>query len=272
MLKQRLIAALILIPLVVWGVLALSTPVFAAALAVILILGAWEWSRLIPLPAQPLQIGFAVVAAALVYAVWASGMAQRSVWFILLAGVVWWLLAMAWLMVVGWSRERRLIKAVAALFVLVPAWLALVTIHGWSESGGYWVLYLMVMIWIADSAAYFSGKALGRHKLAPSISPGKTWEGVAGGMLACAVFSYGVSFVPPWTGLQQLGFLILSLVTVAISIVGDLFVSALKRQVGIKDSSQLIPGHGGVLDRIDSLLAAAPVFVTGLLYLGLMPA
>jgi len=268
--SQRLITALILAPLVVWGVLALPTPAFAAVLATVLVLGAWEWSRLVPLPAVPLQLGYTLLAAVLFYAVWDSGWHLLSREPLLLAGVVWWLLALIWLARVDWSRGRPLVKGLAAVPALLPAWTALVVLHG-GWQGGRWVLYLLMMIWIADSAAYFSGRRFGRHKLAPAISPGKTWEGVAGALLACGLLAAAVSLAPAWNGRQQLVFVLLSLVSVMISIIGDLFVSALKRQAGVKDSSHLIPGHGGVLDRIDSLLAAPPVFVGGLLHLGLMP-
>lgn len=270
MLRLRLITALVLVPLVVWGVLALPTPAFAAAVAAVLVLGAWEWARLIPLPVLPLRLGFALLAAALFYAVWDSGWSVTAREPLLLAGIAWWLLALAWLARVDWSRGRMLVKGLAAAPALVPAWIALITLHGTGQ-GGYWVLYLLVLVWVADSAAYFSGRRFGRRKLAPRISPGKTWEGVAGALLACAVLAMAVSLVPNWPARQQLLFVLLNLVAVALSIVGDLFISALKRQVGVKDSGRLIPGHGGVLDRIDSLLAAPPVFVGGLLYLGLMP-
>lgn len=270
MLRLRLITALVLVPLVVWGVLALSTPAFAAAVAAVLVLGAWEWARLIPLPVLPLRLGFALLAAVLLYAVWDSGWSVTAREPLLLAGSVWWLLALAWLARVDWSRGRRLVKGLAAAPALVPAWVALITLHGTGQ-GGYWVLYLLVLVWVADSAAYFSGRRFGRRKLAPHISPGKTWAGVAGALLACGLLAIAVSLVPAWSLRQQLMFVVLNLVAVALSIVGDLFISALKRQVGVKDSGRLIPGHGGVLDRIDSLLAAPPVFVGGLLYLGLMP-
>jgi phosphatidate cytidylyltransferase len=161
------------------------------------------------------------------------------------------------------------IKFIVALPVLVPAWGALNALHLSDQQGPALVLFLVVLMWIADSGAYFAGRSLGRHKLAPSISPGKTWEGVFGGLVACAVYALIAGNWFSLGNLQLSLFIMLALVTAAISVAGDLFISLLKRQEGIKDSGNLIPGHGGILDRIDSLLAAAPVFLFGYGLLGL---
>ena len=136
--------------------------------------------------------------------------------------------------------------------------------------GGGLLLYLFSLVWIADIGAYFSGRKFGKHKLAPAISPGKTWEGVIGGLLANLVWIVGVYQLSSGWDLGFAQFLIISLATSLISVVGDLFESILKREAGVKDSGKLLPGHGGVMDRIDSVIAAAPVFVAGIFIAGAM--
>ena len=129
--------------------------------------------------------------------------------------------------------------------------------------GLFLLLYAFVLVWAADSGAYFAGRAFGKHKLAPKVSPGKTWEGVVGGLCTAAILAFIFMYFFEATLLGQRsvsGFVLLSVATVAISVLGDLTESMFKRESGIKDSSQLIPGHGGVLDRIDSLTAAVPFF------------
>ena len=137
-----------------------------------------------------------------------------------------------------------------------------------SEDGGLLVLFLMVMIWVADSGAYFAGRQFGKHKLAPATSPGKTWEGVAGALLATAIFAFLLQANSSMINMNAIAFVVLCVFTTLISVVGDLYESMFKRIVGVKDSGTLIPGHGGVLDRVDSLTAAAPVFVAGLVLMG----
>ena len=130
--------------------------------------------------------------------------------------------------------------------------------------GAGMLLYLLSLVWIADTGAYFSGRKFGKHKLAPTISPGKTWEGLVGGLLANLVWIISIYQLSSGWGLGLPQFLLISLATTLISVVGDLFESILKREAGVKDSGKLLPGHGGVLDRVDSVIAAAPVFVAGI--------
>jgi phosphatidate cytidylyltransferase len=178
----------------------------------------------------------------------------------------------------GWDRAvvatghgpgLRLLKSLAGVLVTVPAWASLVLLHSREPDGPYVILYLLVLVWAADSGAYFAGRKWGKRKLAPVISPGKSWEGVYGGIALCSVLAVAVGLAYGETLKQAAGLLLVSLLTVMFSIVGDLLESLMKRQAGIKDSSNLIPGHGGVLDRIDSLTAAAPVFFIGLHWLKL---
>lgn len=263
MFKQRLLAALVLIPLVVVGVLYLPQLFFSLAVAAVMLLGAWEWTRLIPLNGRSQRSAFLLLIGLLLLLLGRFVADPGWVAVMLGAGVAWWLGVLAWFRSPKWASDIPLVKILAALPALLPAWGALAVLHGQTVQGPQLVLFLLVLIWTADSGAYFVGKTLGRHKLAPAISPGKTWEGVAGGLLASA----GLAAVAAWwldvPDAQKTGFVLLAVVSAGCSVIGDLFISLLKRQQGLKDSGHLIPGHGGILDRIDSLLAAAPVFLFG---------
>jgi len=171
------------------------------------------------------------------------------------SGVFWLLIAVPWL-ARGWRARSPLLLAAAGWILLVPTWLALVRLQ--AEPGR--LLAVMGIIWIADIAAYFAGRAWGAHKLAPAISPGKTWEGVAGAVVAVAVYYVVLGNVArDWTGLQGAGGAALFAGVLLMSVVGDLFESWIKRQAGRKDSGTLLPGHGGILDRIDSLTSSLPL-------------
>ena len=179
-----------------------------------------------------------------------------------------------WLVIANRADERvnraypSWLLALIGLFALVPAWLALSILHGMVDSGPWQVMFLLVLVWSADSGAYVAGRKFGAHKLALRISPGKTWEGVLGGMLF-AVVPAVLAGLYWYEGTGPLAvFLVVCLFTVAFSIVGDLLESLLKRQAHVKDSGRLLPGHGGILDRIDSLTAAAPVYVAGMVVSG----
>ena len=158
----------------------------------------------------------------------------------------------------------RVFKSLLGILLLVSAWAALLRLHARPETGPKLVLFLMILIWVADSGAYFAGRKWGTSKLAPAVSPGKTWEGVYGALIACTLFAVASALLLHTTGARITAFVAVCIVTILFSIVGDLQESLLKRQVGIKDSGRLIPGHGGILDRIDSLIAAGPVFLLGL--------
>jgi len=273
MLKLRLLTALALIPLVVWGIIALPTPYLAAILGLVIAQGGWEWGGFMQLKFAGQRAAYALLLVGCLgiaaYA-WASPHGRLMV--LPVAGLVWWLLATVWVLryprnTKCWSRP--IMKAMVGILVLVPAWLAVVTLHGSGEQGPYWLLYLLSLIWVADSGAYFGGRRWGKHKLAVEVSPGKTWEGAASALVLCAIYAVGAAQMLDVAGNQRPLFVVLSLVTVAFSIVGDLTESMFKRQAGLKDSGTLLPGHGGILDRIDSVTAAAPVFVVGLWLTGL---
>ncbi|MEO7557894.1 MAG: phosphatidate cytidylyltransferase [Gammaproteobacteria bacterium] len=268
MLKRRLITGLIFILLAVWAILGLPSFYFGFALGLLVAIGAWEWAGLIGL-ALPLQRFF--YSLLVLFCVWAVA-AYLPVMAVLAAACLWWLVSLVWVMRFPAGRSlwaNSLIGSLAGLFVLVPPWIALMALHEGDSRGPYFVLFLLVMIWLADTAAYFAGRRWGSRRLAPQVSPGKTWEGLWGATLAVMFYAL-VSGMLVFTGAGVLTFMLLCLVTLWFSILGDLVESMFKRQAGVKDSGRLLPGHGGLLDRIDSLTAAAPVFVLSLLLSGML--
>lgn len=262
MLGQRILTAAVLIPLVLAALWFLPTSWVTLIVGAVILLGAWEWTALMSLSAVPQRLGYVALVAVL------GGLACRNLTdvriseLIMLVSLLWWIAAFVWILFYPAglpAGSRRLpLKGVVGVLVLVPAIPAVAMLHA---MGPLWLLLLLVIIWAADTGAYFAGRALGKHKLAPRVSPGKTWEGFAGGMLAGAV----VSVVAVWLfQLETSGLAVLILCAAAVvvtSVVGDLTESMFKRHAEIKDSGTIFPGHGGVLDRLDSLLAAAPIFV-----------
>ncbi len=271
MLRLRILTALLLIPLTVFAVLALTPAWFAALTGIVVLLGFNEWNRLIPFQALHLRIGFVSLGALYLYALWTSH-ADREVLRIVSAGAsLWWLVTVAWILSPGWTGgQNPLIKFAAAFVALGPAWLGLVALKATDGHGPELVLFLLVLVWVTDSMAYFTGRRLGRHRLAPAVSPGKTWEGVIGGLAGALAVAMIGAWHFGWTGVQWIQFVSVGVTAAAISVVGDLFISLLKRQQHLKDTSHLLPGHGGVLDRIDSLLAAVPWALGWWLWLGLV--
>lgn len=232
---------------------------FALFIGLVVTLGAWEWARLAGFEAQSTRIAYAVVVAALLFLMQLlPGIAP----WVLGAAVLWW--GLATFLVLTYPRTREhwagaAAKLVIGLLILLPAWQGLVFIKQ-QPLGNWLIMAVMVLVWGADIGAYFSGKAFGKRKLAPQVSPGKSWEGVYGGLLLSLVITAVVGLVAGWSVGQIILGLLGAAIVVFISVVGDLTESMFKRQAGIKDSSNLLPGHGGVLDRIDSLTAAIPVF------------
>jgi phosphatidate cytidylyltransferase len=263
MLATRILTALVLISLVLAALFALSTPYFALALLVVIGIGAAEWAALTG------RKGFrhwAAVAGTLVVALalFQVGAPRTGAgWPPAIVLVVCGLATAFWALVVPlWLRRRwRLPEGFPAALlgggILIATWVALVQLHALSP---WVVLASMAIVWIADTAAYFSGRAFGRRKLAPQISPGKSWEGVYGGLAAAAV--YAMLLVPATRdlapGVAPAVWVLLVVALAALSVLGDLFESLLKRQAGAKDSGSILPGHGGMLDRIDALLSAMP--------------
>lgn len=260
MLKLRIITALILLPLVVLLVLFAPTWAVAVATGVVVVLGAWEWLCLSRINSTLVKLAGEMLVVILLAALWLLRQDQGILWGVMLAAFAWWVFAIFW--IVLWRGEfPRVLKALCGLLTLLPAWMATVVLHA-STQGSRKLLFVLVLIWAADTGAYFAGRTFGRHKLAPSVSPGKTWEGVAGGTLGLLVVAWlGAQWVLPQQGYWLF---LICVITGWWSIVGDLSESLFKRQAGVKDSGRLFPGHGGVLDRIDSLTVAVPVFWLGL--------
>lgn len=263
MLKQRLLTAAILIPLFVFLVLKSSADVFCSVTAALVLFGAWEWAALMGLTHVTHRLYYVCFV---LLAMWGS--IYLSVLYVLPITFCWWLIAST--LVVIYPRARSVWakglfwRAIMGLLVLIPTWFAINFIRV-SDDGPYNLLFLFVLIWGADSGAYFVGKKWGKNKLAPNVSPGKTRQGLYGAFLVTVILAVAVLFLSDLPLRVWPLAVLLSLITVLFSILGDLFESMLKRNVGLKDSGSLFPGHGGLLDRIDSLTAAAPIFALGCL-------
>ena len=259
MLKQRIITAAILLPVAIIGFFLLQGLAFALFIGLVVVLGAWEWARLAGFAGQGLRVGYALAVAMLLGVLYQFP--SLAPWMLALA-VLWWLVATY--LVLTYPESSRLWggrggSLLIGLAVLLPSWQGLVVLKQW-QLGNWLILAVMILVWVADIGAYFSGKAFGRRKLAPKVSPGKSWEGLVGGLLTSLLVTLAVGVYRGWTARELVLALLGAALVVSISVIGDLTESMFKRSAGIKDSSQLLPGHGGVMDRIDSLTAAIPVF------------
>ncbi len=264
MLKQRIITALFLLPLVVGGILFLPLNLFSILWAAIMSVAAYEWLKL-----SGVKNSFFLLTGLVLL-----NSAFALVWFYPVPTFPSaWLILIVWLFViVSFTGDpvARLKKCSSALYsstalltgvlVIFPTWLAMVLLH---EHNPWMVLYVFGIVWIADTGAYFSGKLFGKRKLAPAISPGKSWEGVWGAMLAVVVYSVVIVLFYLEQAEQQWLFVLISVLAAIASVAGDLLESIYKRAIGVKDSGKILPGHGGAMDRLDSITAAAPVFTAG---------
>ncbi|NMT63422.1 phosphatidate cytidylyltransferase [Marinobacter orientalis] len=276
MLKTRIITALILAPIAIGGIFFLPPLGFALFTGAIITIGAWEWANMSGLVAPAARAAYALVVAAVLY-----GLLNVPAVAVLWLALLWWILCFLMVRSYPAGAERWGSvpgRAIMGLLVLVPAWVGLNHIRtggfefGDSDNNLLLILYVFCVVWVADIGAYFAGRAFGKAKLAPRVSPGKSWAGVWGGLAAVAAFALIISMLASATAVQSLLLVIASLITGAVSVLGDLLESMLKRFRGIKDSSQLLPGHGGIMDRIDSLTAAIPVFALMVTLLGWLTA
>lgn len=278
MLKQRIITALLLVPVALYGVFMLPLWGFALFIQAVLMLGAWEWSPLMGVRRTSARIAYTLFVGVIIGVLswlapyehlWQGGELSKLIYYTILAGGVWWVIALA--MIVNypssrrmWSRTRAIV-GVFGLLIFIPTWAALVTVRSidFDESrffGGWVVLFILLLVWAADVGAYFAGVRYGRNKMMPAVSPGKTMEGLCGGVTLAFVV---MMVVAHWTKVpadQFTGYYLTGLFTVVASVFGDLNESMFKRSAGVKDSGSILPGHGGILDRIDSLTAAVPIF------------
>lgn len=268
MLKQRIITGLVLVAVVVGLVLLLPPSAFLGFTALVVLFAAWEWTRLAAFGVLAWRVAYLLLVLVAMGLLYGQQPAQREI--VLLAGCLWWIYAF-WLIrrypALGSHWRHPGLLAVTGLLVLLPAWAALLHLND-STQRGQLILLLLGLVAAADIGAYFTGRTFGRTKLAVRVSPNKTWEGFVGGMLLCCALALVVYLV--WqdegqgTPLQVLQVLAAALSVAVFSVVGDLFESMLKRQAGMKDSGSVLPGHGGVLDRIDSITAALPLYALAL--------
>jgi len=270
MLKTRLVTAAVLIPLVLVALFGLGARGWGVVTLAVVVIGAGEWARLAgmrPVASMLFVVVTLIVGMILLFATGPDFSAERGWPDVILASICgvatlfWLFIAPLWLYF-GWRIESAPVLAFVGWLLLTATWVAVVQVR--TRAAGL-LLALMAIIWVADTAAYFAGRRYGRNKLAPSISPGKTWEGVYGAMIAVAIYALALLPLASSSGWVHAIDLTTTLASVAValliailSIVGDLFESQLKRQRGVKDSGRILPGHGGVLDRIDALLAAMP--------------
>ncbi len=269
MLKLRIITALVLLPIVLGAVFFTDRQLFVWIAGFFFIAAGWEWSSMIKGAAMPVRVIWMLVLAAAM----AAAELYRPAWLLTWLPF-WWLLAL--FAVLAYPRASGVwhslpVQALIGVLLLVPSWQAVVQVQQQGAVGlaGPWALmFILVWVWAADTGAYFAGRAFGRHKLAPSVSPGKTIEGLIGGAALALTVVALVAWFGPVTGNRQ-ALLLVALVTVLASVLGDLFESMVKRQAGVKDSGTMLPGHGGMLDRIDSVTAALPVALAGFTLTGL---
>jgi len=258
--RLRIVTAII--ALAVLGVVLFAVPemVVRAVIGLLMLAGAWEWSGFLGRSGLVGRLSYVVMIAAM--------LVSLTLYFpmyteqILLIGLVWWFIALIWTFFYP-TRIPTAVRWLGGILVLLPLYAALILLY---TTDPMILLFAMMIVWVADSGAYFVGKAIGRVKLAPRISPGKTWEGVIGGLIAVVLLTLARSY---WVDTNLSVLVPFCLAVATLSIVGDLTVSMFKRTAGVKDSGKLFPGHGGVLDRIDSIAAAAPLFAFGLSWVGL---
>lgn len=268
MLKQRVLTAIPLALVVIWVILFQPTQTLMWLLYAVALLAGWEWSRLGGLGSIAARGAYALLACAIPWLMLRYAIEFIPVYVSIAA--LCWTLVTVWLFTVrpgAVSQALSPLKLLFGMLVIPAAVLAMLAVHSSRLQGPDWLLFGLMLIWVADIGAYFSGKNFGRHQLAPHISPGKTREGLYGAAAAVTLYSLAGAWYFDLdlesSALMLLLMLLLSLVSVA----GDLFESLMKREYGVKDSGAILPGHGGVLDRIDSVLAAMPLFMLGRLWL-----
>jgi phosphatidate cytidylyltransferase len=287
LLKQRIITALILAPAAISAIFYLSLINFAAVMLVVMAIGAWEWGPLMGCANKRYRIAFVSVTSILIATLWYF-LPLDTLWdapkhLVDEANIVLWLAVAWWLLSAGltflyprfskfWSSHRS-VRGLFGWLTLVPTWLAFMALRSSDYQvdpyhGAQLLMFLFLMVWSADVGAYFVGKSIGKHKLLPNVSPGKTLEGFLGGVIFDCVMVVIAGYFIDWTMAQYRIVIPVTILITTISVLGDLNESMFKRQAGVKDSGTILPGHGGILDRIDSLTATAPIYALCYAYLG----
>lgn len=279
MLIHRILTALILIPLVIIALFFAPLSIFSYLMIAVCGMAAWEWTNFLAIT-KPLNkivfTFFVVMLLSLVYLIPNTELIKYRLFnYIICLSIIWWLVAL--LLVIDYPKSAKywsnslVIKLLFAFFTLVPFFIGMIELRSIdytlnTYTGAVWLLYVFVIVWATDTGAYFVGRALGKRKLAAKVSPGKTIEGFLGGVGSAILISIFV-YLTGYFQLSFTAFILSSLLAIFVSVLGDLTESMFKREAGIKDSGNLIPGHGGILDRIDSLTAAVPMFAALSLYL-----
>jgi phosphatidate cytidylyltransferase len=267
MLRTRVLTAVVLAPIALALVLTLPAWGLRLFVGAVLLVGSWEFRALADLQRSAGLLLVALQAAMLLTMTTLWPALSQHASLILIAGCLAWCVMFLRLATYrdGQVADKgyRLVGFISALASVSFAWFSIAWLRD-QPSGQYLILLLLIIIWAADVGAYFTGRSLGRRKLAVHISPGKTWEGLAGGLVLSSVLALGVAAYTGWAAGSLAGLLAVFLVTILASAAGDLFISLHKRTVGIKDTGKLFPGHGGVFDRLDSLIAGAPFLALGL--------
>ena len=286
MLKQRIITALVLAPAAIWAIFYLSLINFAAVMLFIMAIGAWEWGPLMGFVSKRRRLAFVSVSICLIVTLWyfypITQLWQEPkglIHFVNIAlwlSVAWWLLSAVLTFLYpkysGFWSNHRSVRALFGWLTLVPTWLAFMVLRSSeygsdSYHGAQLLMFLFLMVWSADVGAYFVGKAIGKHKLMPNVSPGKTLEGFIGGVVFACIMISIAGYVMNWSFEQFCIVIPVTVLITTISVLGDLNESMFKRQAGVKDSGSILPGHGGILDRIDSLTATAPIYALSLIHI-----
>ena len=268
MLKTRVLTALVL-AVVVLGVLFGAAPrIGVVFFGLTMLVAALEWSAFAGLTQPPARIGYLLLTAVVAVLAWQLSGSAAGRTTLMAVAALFWIVCFLWL-TLDPGRVPRSAAAVAGLLVLVPAGVGigrLLLAHG-VFPGAYWLFFMLLLVWAADIGAYFAGRAWGKHRLAPLVSPNKTVEGLAGGLALAGCVTVGGAL---FFGVALAPLSLLALAVVLASVIGDLTESMMKRAAGLKDSGKLLPGHGGVLDRIDSITASVPFYVLGLGWLGVL--
>ena len=279
MLKQRILTALVLAPSIIAAIFYLPLNYFAFLLLIIMIVAAWEWGPLMGCNNKRYRSAFVVTNVFFIGLLWhylppdniwlTSDVIQQGALYLLWLAVAWWVLSAILTLLYPrcsqfWSSHRS-VRGCFGWLTLVPTWFAFMVIRSNEYNvdayhGAQLLMFLFLMVWSADIGAYFVGKALGKNKLLPNVSPGKTLEGFVGGVFFACMFIAIAAYIMQWNSTQLLTALGVTVLITTISVLGDLNESMFKRQAGVKDSGSILPGHGGILDRIDSLTATAPIY------------